>query len=331
MPIFRLLLIVSSKTLSKLFTMATASFFGRIPSKDDSKITLVGFLSVYWVFMLFAVAIPEFAAEIIPFVPENEAIILAVAFALILIIPLICGGITLYIENQENAWYRQLIMGYVYTAIVGPLVIMLVVIVPSLKIPQILQLKSFEHIAIMVKKGEYDQALEKLTSTLENRHIHLQKKNVPIYLRIPFQWLIWVQENIFNRDMPKKMTILQGKVDGKELEIVMHATDISIIGEKETVKFATAILFEYMDITYLYYSWDDTSQQLEDEINNGFQRLETGQQISEGEINDLLEKLQHLEVSSEEWNAIRRQLFKLEVEMYKSLQSIRELKVTEQM
>ncbi|PSL46868.1 hypothetical protein B0H94_10518 [Salsuginibacillus halophilus] len=319
MPYFRFIIIVSSKTLSKIFQMATATFFGRMPSKDDSKISMAGLLSLYWVFIGGSVIFPEAADIFIPFLPEDETIIFIASLSLFLLLPLVVGYITSRVENQRHrSTFVQMMKGYPYTFLVGFLVIGLVIIVPIIKFPQIIKLRSLKHMAVMVKKGQYDEALKAVKATLNEYNIDFHVQDPPGYLWWPFVILTWVQASIFNRQMAKRMKILKGELNGETVEIILHATDLSIIGSEKEVMQVMGMLAEGIDEHYLYFSWDDSSQKVEDQIYHWQQQLADGETIPVEDIESVLQELRTLPLSMDEWNAIRRQLYRVERDNYKN-------------
>ncbi|WP_018924769.1 hypothetical protein [Salsuginibacillus kocurii] len=320
MPFLRFLLVVSAKTLSKIFSLATATFFGRVPSKDDSKISLTALLSVYWIFVGFAVIFPSFAEMVIPFLPDHEPLIFIIALTMFLIIPLVVGFLTTCVENQRHlSPWRHMWMGYPYAFILGVVVIFLIIIVPIIKFPQIINLRVLKHMAVMIRKGYYEEALSTVQLTLYQFGLEPEIKKPPFYLWHPFLILVWVQERIFNRKMAKNMRVIRGEVEREPYEIILHSTDISVIGTEQVVMKVLGILSEGVDHNVLYFSWDDSSQKIEDEIFSMQRKLEDGEMVTEEAIDDVAKRLREIPLSMSEWNNIRRQLYRVERDRYKCL------------
>jgi len=113
---------------------------------------------------------------------------------------------------------------------------------------------------------------------------------------------------IFRRTMSRKMKVLSGHIDeDRWFEVTLHATDLSVIGRKEETTYIMAILSEELDERNLYFSWDDSSQALEDRIRHAQDAVERGEDLDPQVISELCEDLRERALSTEEWNAIRRQ------------------------
>ncbi|MFC5714040.1 hypothetical protein ACFPU1_14860 [Thalassorhabdus alkalitolerans] len=316
---FRFVLIVSAKTLSKIFSMATATFFGRVPSKDDSKVSLVGLISLYWIFIAVGVAVPELAQMIIPFAPENETIVFWINLALFIFLPITAGAITCRVENRkhEKISVKQLLMGYPYAFLIGVLALCLIIIVPLIRFPQIINLRSLKHFAIMIKKDKYDLVFEKVQELLTENEVEVYPVDPPKYLWVPFLALIWVQEHIFKKKMAKNMKIVRGELEGEKIEVILHSTDISIIGPEKQVMVVMGILAEGVEERHLYFSWDDSSQKIEDRIYELRSKVLEGEDVSKEEVDQLVVDLRSLSLAMDDWNAIRRQIYRLERDRYK--------------
>jgi hypothetical protein len=73
-----------------------------------------------------------------------------------------------------------------------------------------------------------------------------------------------------------------------------------------------AVLAEGLDPRAAYVTWDDESQALEDRLREQWQRLEDGEPVDDDEVAQLSEDLATLQLDQEEWNGLRRHLYRLE-------------------
>jgi predicted RNase H-like nuclease (RuvC/YqgF family) len=78
------------------------------------------------------------------------------------------------------------------------------------------------------------------------------------------------------------------------------------------------ILSEEMQPVDFYFTWDHRLQELEDNIQEMRHRLENGQDISMDELEKITDELRKASLGNEDWNAMRRQIYKLERDYYKS-------------
>ncbi|PYZ95187.1 hypothetical protein CR194_06635 [Salipaludibacillus keqinensis] len=320
MPYIRIIMTAIAKILSKFFSMATLTFFGRIPTQDSSVMSFMGIVSLYWIYIAISVFFPDLAEMFIPFIPDDETIIRIVSISLAVLLPLAVGYASTKIENRDPDYsiLKQMVMGYPYALVLGSLSMLLVIIIPLIKLPSIIKMHTQEQFAVMIRKGKYDDVLEEIKTILSDydlpAHIHDPKK--PVWYC--FIALSYVLEHIFNKKIAKKMKYLTVEVEDTSVEVTLHATDISIVGSKKEVLQVKHILSEEIEPENLFFSWDDSTQKIEEEICEMKHQLEDGEQIDFDELKDITEKLRKSSLANEDWNAIRRQIYKLERDNYKN-------------
>ncbi|UCZ52405.1 hypothetical protein LGQ02_16400 [Bacillus shivajii] len=321
MPLFRFLLTGIAKMLSKVFSMATLTFFGRVPSKDDSKISLMGLLSLYWVYVLVSIFFPKLAKYFIPFLAEDESIIRMISATILVVLPLLIGYMSSKLENRDKgkSTLKQMVMGYPYTFILGILSTFLLIFIPMLKIPNMMKGHIQTQFALMVEEGKYDDVLEDVCLILNAKEIETSIHSPRKTTWTVFMTLSYVLEHIFNRQMAKKMKYIYAVLNEKKVVITLHATDLSILGERDEVYYMKHLLSEELEPNHLYFSWDDSVQKIEDRIKK-YKHLiasHSGEGVKIGEIEELATLLREKPLSNEDWNAVRRQIYKLERDYYK--------------
>ncbi|MGJ9383401.1 hypothetical protein [Salipaludibacillus sp. CF4.18] len=318
MPFARLLMTGIAKILSKVFSMATLTFFGRLPTQDSSKMSFMGLVSLYWIYIIISVFYPTLAEMLIPFLPDDDTIIRNTSIALVLILPLTVGYTSLKLENRDSecSVVKQLLMGYIYSFVLGLLSMVLVIVIPVIKLPSILKMHTQQQFAVMIRKGKYDAVLNDIKDIFEKYEmkieIHDPKK--PIWLC--YMSLTYVLEHIFNREIAKEMKYLVVDVQGKNVEVTVHATDISILGPKNETLQVNHILAEEMEPEHLYFSWDDSVQKIEDNLRKLKNQQQEGKEIDLKELQDATLNLRKASLEIQDWNAIRRQIYKIERDHY---------------
>jgi hypothetical protein len=318
MPLVRILGLGIAKTLSKVFGLATITFFGRVPSKDDDKVGAIGLIAITWYVVVAAIAFPPIGELVFPFL-DDEDLIRGLAIAGGIVMPLVAGFLVTRMENRRDerdprAIAREMAFGYGYCVVIGALVLALVLIVPVVKGSYLLRRFDLKHIAVMIDGESYEGVLHHVRSALADHGLEtsVERPHWTIY-RI-FTALAWMEAHIFRREVANEMLTLRGETDRDErFEVTLHATDISILGSQHATTLVMAILGEELDERQLYFSWDDESQALEDRIRDLRTRLEDEGEIpGDEDIEALCEDLRELSLEAEEWNAIRRRLFALE-------------------
>jgi hypothetical protein len=323
MPFVRFIVYGIAKTLSKVFGLATMSFFGRLPSRDDDKMALVGLLAISWLPVVVAIPFPAFGEMIIPFAPEDEGMIRVIAAVTAVLLPLTVGLVVSQMHNQSHrsrgARLSQVAKGFWYTPVIGLTVAAVVVVVPLVKVTHITRRLDVQRLLVMIPEGSYEQVLDHARERLRERGIEVERRPPNTVIQTLFRVLGFVLQHVFDRDVADDMQLLRGHdVDGGWFEITVHAADISIIGKQRQTCRLHAVLAEELDERIVYFTWDDDSQELEDRMRGLRERLEAGEQVEIDGAEQLAEDLAGLELDKEEWNNVRRNLYRLERDICRS-------------
>lgn len=316
MPLLRVLMLWVAKTFSKLFGVATVTFFGRAPSRDDDKVAAVGLLALLWPFTVVSLAVPGAAEVLIPLAPDDDAALRAISASLVIGVPAIVGLVVHTVQNQPEggaAALRNVGMGYVYTPVVGALVLAVVVVVPAVKLGYLVRRFELEHLAVMVPEGGYDRLREHIQELLAAEGIATDVRDHPWLLRELFVGLSWAEGHIFRRGLSTRMQRLVCDSSDGWFEVTIHATDLTIVGDQEPVGAVFALLVEGIDPRTAYLSWDDASQRLEDDIARCQDDIAAGEPCDRERVADIAGRLRRLGLSPPEWNAIRGRLYRIEV------------------
>jgi len=321
MPVFRIITVGLGKALSKLFGLATTTFLGRQPSRDDEKVALMGLLSTSWLAVAVSIPFPALTELMIPFLPDDEALLRGTAIGLTLLIPPVVGWLVTRLHNREGeagSVAREVLYGYGYAFIIGGLVVMLLVVVPLINASRLVRRFDVMHLAIMIMDDDYDAVLRQMCEAFERNGIEVRVEEPKRVIWMLFASFVWIEGHLFRRRMTKRMNVLRGEVpDAGCFEVTLHGTDISIVGQRRETSVVLALLAEELDLQNLYFSWDDRSQDLEDRIRDCQARLRNGREVEPDEIEAFSRDLRYLELEKEEWNSIRRQIYRIERDYYK--------------
>jgi hypothetical protein len=313
---FRFVGVAFAKTFTKIFGIATITFLGRVPSRDDDKIALVGLLSITWFALLVVLVVPSAAELVMPGLPDDDTLVRFLAAGAALLLPLVNGLVVSRVHNQQGSLIRHLGLGFVYSSVIGALVLGIIVTVPIVRGSYLVRRFDVKNLAVMVGEDAYEDVLEAIRTALHEEGIETEVSETNPALRRMFGGLAWVLGRIFRREhIAHDMRSVTGTLPGgDDFEIILHATDISIIGHKRETTAVAAVLSERLEHPQLYFSWDDDSQEVEDRIEELRDNVHNGGSVNDDEIDRLRRRLRDVELSTEEWNAIRRLLYRLEVE-----------------
>lgn len=306
-----------AKTLTKVFSIATIAFFGRMPSRDDDRIALVGLLALTWVPILVAVPFPAIGKFLIPFAPEDEQLTRIVAAGIVVVIPFLNGWIVGGVHNQDGEARRvrvgEVFRGWWYTLVIGFTMATVVIVVPIVKAGHVARRYEVERLMVMVPADGQDALVEHICEVLHERGIEASPEPPPAIVRRLFDAMSYILGQIFRRDVARDLITISG-TDGDEgyYEVAVHASDLTIMGEQKQTSRVYAVLAEGLDPRAAYVTWDDESQAVEDRLRDQWQRLEDGDEVDEEEVAELVEELATVELDQEEWNNLRRYLYRLE-------------------
>lgn len=313
----RLILVAILKALSKLFGLATVTFFGRAPSQDDDKVGLVGLLSLSLLALLVAVAAPQLGKTMLPLLPDDDAVVRSTALALVAADGLIVGLLIGRTANRRERGARlalTAVQGYGYALVIGALTLALAIVVPVVKVSHLLRRLDMQHLAVMITPDAFDDVEGHLVRTLRAHDLDVEVTRENRVMAALFHALVWVQEKIFRRDMAGKVSLIRGELSQGPLVVELHPTDIAVRGRRDDAAHAFGVLADTLDHRDVYFSWDERAQQLEDRIRRGRDAAADGQPPGDADIAALAEKLRTLALESQQWAALRRQVHRLEAD-----------------
>ncbi|MFA9429880.1 hypothetical protein [Egicoccus sp. AB-alg2] len=321
MPLVRFVVYGIAKTLSKVFGLATMAFFGRMPSRDDDKLAAVGVLAVTWVPVVAAVAVPALGEMVIPFAPDDEQVVRLIALGTALVIPLLVGYAVSRMHNNEGNASRStamhLLHGFWYTPVIGAAVCGVIVVVPFVKTSYLVKRFTVQRLMVMIPAGTYDDAVEHVVASLRRRGLQVEVTEPERSIKLMFRLLGFVLGHIFCRDVADEMKAVRGHdADGGWFEVTIHAADLSVVGKQKQACRVLPVLAEELDERVVYFTWDDESQRLEDRMRELRGQLEDGDEPDLDQVRQLAEDLATLELDKEEWNNVRRNLYRLERDAY---------------
>ncbi len=319
-PLVRFVVMGLAKMLSKLFGLATMTFFGRMPSRDDDKMALVALLALTWLTAVAAAVYPDLA-EMLPGMPEDDSTRRLIALAVVVLLPVVNGVIISRIHNRPGGLTDtlvQLAAGYLHTAIIGGVVVGAVLVVPMVKAAYILRRFETQHLLVMIPEGSYDDAYEHIIDLLEQHDAAPERAKANPLVRLMFRALTFVVARIFRRRVATGMRVIRGELgDAGWYEITVHATDITILGRDTETSMLLPMLADELDERVLYFTWDEDSQAVEDRMRDCRQRLEDGDEVDPSEVAELADEVRGLGLDKEEWDALRRNLYRLERDVYR--------------
>ncbi|MCC5947177.1 MAG: hypothetical protein JJT89_01865 [Nitriliruptoraceae bacterium] len=309
-----------AKTLSKVFGLATMTFFGRMPSSHDGLLAGVGLLALTWVPVVAAIAVPSLAELMIPFAPEDEQVQRTIAIVAAIAIPFTVGGLVAWLHHKvggNGAGVVDVLHGLWYTPVIGLTVSAVVVVVPLLKAERLVRRFEVQRLMVLIERDRFDDVVDHVVATLERRGLTARREAPNPLMAWLFRRLVVVLGHIFGREVSREMVVIRGHDrEDDPFEITLHATDLTILGPKRAACRVYAVLAEELDERELWFTWDEGSRAIEVATREHRARLEDGEEVDLDAVRQLAEDLAALELDPEEWNNVRRLLFRLERDTY---------------
>jgi hypothetical protein len=321
MGLIRFVVYGVAKTLSKVFGLATMAFFGRMPSRDDDRMALIGLTAITWLPVCAAVVYPPIAEFLIPFAPEDEGLLRMIAIALAILMPAGVGALVATLHNHASSSLphrlRHVAAGFWYTPVIAFAVTGVILTVPFVKTSHLLQRFDVQRLLVMIPEGTYDDALDHIVASLRRRGVEAEVEEPSRPIGWMFRLLGYVLGHIFDRDVADRLEVVRGHdADGGWYEVNVHAADLSVVGKEKQTCRIHAILAEELDERQVYFTWDDDSQALEDRMRAVREQLADDEDPDLDEVRQLAEDLATLRLDKEEWNNVRRNLYRLERDTY---------------
>lgn len=317
MPLLRLFLLSITKTLTKVFGLATVSLFGRTPSRDADKMAIIGLLALSWLPVVVAIAVPDAAEAMIPGAPDDDTLLRAIAIATAIALPVIVGVMVSRLHNHRGLGgghtAREMVRGFRYTPIIGLVTTAVLLVLPFLAASRVLRSWEVGRTMVLIGEGQRDEAVDHIRDTLTAAGHETEPKRAPRIVHVLFRWLGHVLGDIFRLDVAPDLTVLSGRDrEGDEFELTIHAADLTIIGPQAAVTRVHATLAEDLDLRCIGITWDDLSRDLEQRIGQLRDDLDAGEQVPLERIDELVLELDGTALEAEPWSALRRALHRLE-------------------
>lgn len=317
MPVLRLFLLAIVKTLTKVFGLATVSLFGRIPTRDADRCALVGLLALTWLPALGAVIIPGAAEVLIPFAPDDDGALRAIAIASAVVLPLGVGALVASMHNHRGLGRRhrvhETLRGFRYTPIIAFTVVAVLLVVPPAAIVRILRGWDAGRLMVRVPGSDTADAVDHVREVLEDAGHTARRREPPRVIAALFRALGHVLADIFRLDVAHALAMLEGRDrDDGPFEVTLHAADLAIIGPREQITRVHATLAEGLDLRRLGLTWDDDAIALEHRIGELQDRVDAGEDVDLEEIGALVTRLGSSGLDDESWSGVRRALHRLE-------------------
>lgn len=323
MPVLRLFLLAIVKTLTKVFGLATVSLFGRIPTRDADRCALVGLLALTWLPALAAVVIPDAAEMLIPFAPDDDTALRAIAIASAAALPLGVGALVASMHNHRELGrrhrLRQTALGILHTPVIAVTVVAVLLVLPPVAIVRIVRGWDAGRLMVRVPGDDPTDAIDHVRDVLEEAGHQVRRREPPRVIAVLFRALGHVLADIFRLEVAHELAVLEGRDrDGGPFEVTLHAADLAIIGPREQITRVHATLAEGLDLRRIGLTWDVDTIALERRIGELQDEVDAGEDVDLEVIGAMVTRLGSSGLDDESWSGVRRALHRLERDVLRS-------------
>jgi hypothetical protein len=316
----------AGRVLTTTLGWASSLLFGRVPQSRQIVLALITFGSLIWAALVIGIVLPTVGAFLVAVVPAPDVIDQGwIRLAMLigaLIVPAIVGATTLFVVEPANrprgrALVAQVLRGYPLCAALAITLVILAVV----GVVRFVHHRAIgwvdAHVPIVVHPGGYDRVVADLERALDDAGLEVERRPAPAPLAIPGQMLGRIAGPAIRALMPGRPVELVGK----DIEIGLYPSDISIGGKKAIVARARAAIATRLTSTAAAMTTSAEAQEVEAILERLTKPRVAGSEPGSVAPNlasagatlaELDRRLANLDVPHDEWEILYRQRLQVE-------------------
>jgi hypothetical protein len=312
-----------SKSASFALGWATAIYFGQVPGRQGRVLSVISLIAAAWVILGVGFAIPIFAGaalESTGVIEDNfdvEPMTYLGLVAGVLVTPPLIAAATIYAQFHEErsvgTWLSMVPVSYPATAMLGISVLQMVAITPILLFQRWRQKRKLLQVPLVMRESTGD---DDLVNAVRGALASIGLDQVDVAEATgrkawPLRTVGYASRHLLGavvRGEPVRLA-----TDG--LEILAHATEVSIQGPKEQAYRVRAAMERELAFRNFYLTWNEEAQGFEDDLqrirdspNDDAAELQAG-------LHDVQERIDAASLNLEEWNILYRLRLQLELDV----------------
>jgi hypothetical protein len=309
-----------SRSASFALGWATAIYFGQVPGRQGRILSVISLAAAAWLILLVGFAIPILAGaalEAARVIEENfdvEAIHYAGLVAGVVLTPPAIAAATVYAEFHEersmSAWVRLIPVSYPATAMLGLSVLEMVAVTPFLLFQRWRKKRKLVQVPLVMREGTDDDDLTELVTsalaTIGLRDLTVEEATGP--KSWPLRTMGYAARHLLGaivRGEPMRFAV-------DDLEILAHATNVSVMGPKEDAYRVRAAMQRELAFGRAYLTWNEEAQAFEDALLEIHESTDGDVDTMRKRVDDVQERIDVASLNSEEWNVLYRLRLQLE-------------------
>lgn len=323
MPFLPFVLLIAWQVLSKSASFAlgwaTAIYFGQVPGKQGSILSVISLLAAGWVIVVVGFAVPIFGGAILEstgLIEDNfnvEAIHYVGLLAAVVLTPSFLAATTVWAKFHEErslgAWLRMVPVSYPATAMLGVSVLQMVVFAPILLFQRWRQKRRLVQVPLVLREGTDDDLLDAVRGALTAIGIvDVSVAEVTGPRSWPLRTVGFASRHLLGavvRGEPMRL-----RADG--IEILAYATNVSIQGPSEDAYRVRAAMERELAFRNTYLTWNEESQGFEAELQSLHRAANGELEGLRAELDEVQARIDVASLNTEEWNVLYRLRLQLE-------------------
>ena len=316
----------AGRVLTTTLGWASSLLFGRVPQSRQIVLALMTFGSVIWAALVVGIVLPTVGAFLVAAVPAPDVIDQGwIRLAMLigaLIVPAVVGATTLFVVEPADrprgrALVAQVLRGYPLCAALA----ITLVILALVGIVRFIHHRAIgwvdAHVPIVVHPGGYDRVVADLERALDDAGLDVERRPAPAALAIPGQLLGRIAGPAIRALMPGRPVELVGK----DIEIGLYPSDISIGGKRAIVARARAAIATRLTSTAASMTTSAEAQEVEAILERLTKARVAGSEpgsaapdlaTAGATLAELDRRLANLDVPHDEWEILYRQRLQVE-------------------
>ncbi len=269
--VFAMLGRFAGKILNAILGWATLLLFGKVSGSKQTILLVVALGSLLWVVTLGGIMVPDIGTFLLAFVPVpdfiDEGWVRLAMLGLAVVIPLAVGAAAIYVTEADQrpqgaGLVAGVLRGYPFTFVLAVTIIVLAGVALVRKLQSVSKRWEDAHVPVVVKPGGYDRVLAALEGVLDDAGLDVAARPAPAIVSLPPRLLDTVAGRSLGGLVPDRLMLLVGR----ELEILVYPSDVSISGTKSATALARAAIATALVDAPAYLTTSAEAQRIEDDI-----------------------------------------------------------------
>jgi hypothetical protein len=275
MVIFTGLFTAFGRLIGSVAAMAIAwamiLLFGRVPQSRQTVLAFIALGAAVWVVAILGVLVPAVGNLLVSSVPQTSVIKFSwlrwTMLGLAAFLPAAVGLATVPLlpedsRSRARTVVQQGLLGYLYTAVFAVMLLFLGLWGLVRRVHSLKNQWESAHIPMIVKPGRYEAVVRDIEAALHDAGFEVVRTRAAPWLRVPPRLVAAMGRQAVKGEIPDEL--VEFHVD--DLGILVYPFDVALLGPRELVAPARALIARRLAIADAYLTSARESEQIEDRL-----------------------------------------------------------------